>query len=126
MVSIPVRLYKAARRERMRFHHVCRRAEEVATPADERPAPEAPAPEVVARTCSMTVSEIDEAPIERTGILKGYEVEKDNYAVFEPREIAALPPPTSSDLEILAFVHLEEYALSAPKSWTWRRCSCAP
>ena len=110
MVSIPVR----------------RRAEEVATPADERPAPEAPAPEVVARTCSMTVSEIDEAPIERTGILKGYKVEKDNYAVFEPREIAALPPPTSSDLDILAFVHLEEYALSAPKSWTWRRCSCAP
>ena len=118
MVSIPVRLYKAARRERMRFHHVYRRVEEVATPADEEPepearspeapAPQAPAPEAVARTRSMTVSEIDEAPIERTGILKGYEVEKDHYAVFEPREIAALRPRTSSDLDILEFVHLEE------------------
>lgn len=42
MVSIPVRLYKAARRERIRFHHVYRPEEssEMSPPVEEADEPE--------------------------------------------------------------------------------------
>src|SRR5262245_31379904 len=102
MVSIPVRLHKAARRERIHFHHVYR---PVDTPqmgesvydseSPEAPAPkgrvqefpkptaaEAPAPEPVARVRNLPIAEVTEHPIERTQVLKGYEIERDRYVTF--------------------------------------------
>ena len=132
MVSIPVRLYKAARRERIRFHNVYR-PERVEAEPEEEPAPEparkgprlvAPAdatpveaeePDLspVERVRSMPVmapSSAGEAPapVAREQMLKAFELEKDRYVVFEPREIAALRPRTSSELAIEEFVHLAE------------------
>ncbi len=141
MVSIPVRLYKAARRERIRFHHVYRpvqeeRGQEV-EPASEpeaepelvpEPAPEprrgAPsaaaamarqeephagqAEEPVARVRNLQVADASHAPVRPQQILKGYELEKDRYVTFEPHEIAALRPRTSSELAITEFVRLKE------------------
>jgi DNA end-binding protein Ku len=130
MVSIPVRLHKAARRERIRFHHVYRPAElpdteeeaapEIEPPPEEPPKgrrlPEvpvraeaaAPAPEPVARVRNVPVDETTDARLERPQILKGFEIEKDRYVTLEPAEIAALRPRTSTEMTIAEFVRLEE------------------
>jgi DNA end-binding protein Ku len=54
------------------------------------------------------VSAGGQAPVDRSEILKGYEVAKDQYVVFEPRELAALKAQTSTELEITEFTKLEE------------------
>ena len=124
LVSIPVRLHKAARRERVRFHHVYRpelyRPEPV-EPVEEEPEPpdpsvrefprvaeENPATESVVRVRNLPVAETAEARVEAPPVLKGYEIEKDRYVTFEPREIQALRPKTSTELDIAEFVKLEE------------------
>src|ERR1051326_910510 len=87
LVSIPVRLFKAARRERIRFHHVYRPA--VNVPEDAEPAPEpevepakpsgrlreAPEPEPVMeapleRVRNRPVGEFSEAPVQQNQLLK--------------------------------------------------------
>jgi DNA end-binding protein Ku len=133
MVSIPVRLYKAARRERIRFHHVYRPAETETEPGptaetDEEPEPEPipmkpaasaamarepepqpePPAEPVARVRNLQVADTSQKPVQPQQVLKGYEVEKDRYVTFEPQEIAALRPRTSTELTITEFVHLGE------------------
>jgi DNA end-binding protein Ku len=129
MVSIPVRLYKAARRERIRFHHVYRpedryepssppNLEENETPtpaapkrntqASPAPASSPPPPETVARIRSVPVGAVSDAPLEKPQILKGLEIEKHRYVTFEPRELAALRPQTSTELSIAEFVRLQE------------------
>ncbi len=128
MVSIPVRLYKAARRERIRFHHVYRPSEipEPQAPVEEseeqppvvrstnvaefpRQAPSTSAPAYqVARVRNMPVGELSEAPIKSPDVLKGFEIEKDRYVTFEPKELAAIRPRTSTELTIGEFVRLQE------------------
>jgi DNA end-binding protein Ku len=49
-----------------------------------------------------------EAAVQPSEILKGYEVEKDEFVVLAPEEVAALRPRTSSELEITEFVRVEE------------------
>ncbi len=138
MVAIPVRLYKAARRERTRFHHVYRPAEHAPEPPPEQPSepadkrsphvvpddvvePSSPGVEPnsgeredvtpIARVHTRPVgAEQDETVLEPSRFLKGYELEKDRYAVFEPAELAALRPRTSTELNILEFVRMEEIA----------------
>jgi DNA end-binding protein Ku len=133
MVAIPVRLYKAARRERIRFHRVYRSGagsvpalpppqeagdnEEPETPlsaaevhAPERPvAAEPPSQtERVERVRNQPALSTAEGPMDRQQILKGYEIEKDRYVTFQPAEVAALRPRTSTELEIAEFVRLGE------------------
>jgi DNA end-binding protein Ku len=132
MVSIPVRLYKAARRERIRFHNVYRAERIDAEEEHEQPAaPERRGPRLVApeppavslaepndwgpvarvRHVPMTApaeSEGRAAPVAKEEILKAFELEKDRYAVFQPGEIAALRARTSSELAIKEFVRLAE------------------
>ncbi len=140
LVSVPVRLYKAARRERIRFHHVYRPApatseaegeieefvpppagrgvREVPARAQNREvAPErardaepedAPEPEPVARVHTIPIGSAPNSPIERPQILKGHEIEKGRYVTFEPSEIAALRPRTSTEIGIAEFVRLNE------------------
>src|SRR3954447_18900251 len=132
MVSIPVRLYKAARRERIRFHHVYqpeaedeaeapdpppmeppRRGPRLVAPADPTPVEPEPPPVARVRTMAMSMPAPDEPdaapePVRKQDILKAYEIEKDRYVTFQPREIAALRPRTSSELGITEFVRLAE------------------
>jgi DNA end-binding protein Ku len=135
LVSIPVKLYRAARRERVRMHYVHR--EEVSEePADERdfsdtetpvrpeerphqqfeaftsgtaarPArePEPSAP--VARVHQALVTSEDR-PIARTDLLKGYEIEPDRYVVLDPEELKGLRRRTSPTMEIVRSVKLAE------------------
>jgi DNA end-binding protein Ku len=137
MVSIPVRLYKAARRERIRFHNVYR-PERVEVEREEREEEEAPEPPrkgprlvapadptpvepveneptdlaPVARVRSMPMmapqGSEEPAPVAKEQMLKAFELEKDRYVVFDPGEIAALRPQTSSELAIEEFARLSE------------------
>src|SRR4051812_21140201 len=103
MVSVPVRLYKAARRERIKFHHVYRPLNEPAEPEadseDQAPPPAmpgrpasnvirqfpgildepTPADEVepVARVRHTPLTESLQEQVPAQSILKGYETEKD-------------------------------------------------
>jgi DNA end-binding protein Ku len=131
MVSIPVRLYKAARRERVKFHHVYRHPattepETTEPEEDDAPTPlpapkatiqELPRPvpaasaspvESVARVRNMPVSDLTQAPVTKSAVMKGFEIEKDRFVAFEPRELAALRPKTSTELSIAEFVRLAE------------------
>jgi len=129
LVSIPVRLHKAARRERVRFHHVYRPAEISEPPTaeaeiEERTPPipkgkvhELPPPvpvhsdvsaETVARVRNLPAGEFTRAPIEEQQVLKGFEIEKNRYVTFEPGELAAIRPRTSTELTIGEFVRLKE------------------
>ena len=84
LISMPVRLFSAARGSRVEFHmlhrddHV-RIKQQLYCPQDER------------------VVSSDE-------IVKGYEYEKDQYVVIEPADIKKIEPKTTKAMEILEFV----------------------
>jgi len=56
----------------------------------------------------MPATDLADERIQPSQILKGFEVERDRYAVLDPSEVAALRPRTSSEFEIGQFVHMEE------------------
>ncbi len=131
LVSIPVRLVRAARRERIQFHHVYRpdpasaeRRQRSAEP-DAEPEPDieraaeasGDAPVQRVRTTAVVTQEMvtrenDSAPfptaVQPSDILKGYEVEPNRYVTFQRQEMKALKPETSTAVEIASFIHLEE------------------
>ncbi len=88
LISVPVRLFAAARREHVSFnmlHGVCgtRIKQQLYCP-----------------TCERVV--------ERNEIVKGYEVSKDTYVVVEPDELQKIAPPSERNMNIVQFVKLDE------------------
>ena len=88
LVSVPVRLFAAARGERISFnqlHKVChsRLKQPLTCP-----------------TCNRTV--------ERSEIIKGYEYEKDQYVLFNEEELDKIEPPSARTMQILEFVKVNE------------------
>jgi DNA end-binding protein Ku len=123
LVSIPVRIYKAARRERIQFHNLYRPAgapvaeeaassrapDESALPSKVRQFPnQPPVPERVARVHQAFIGEESNIPLAKDDIFKGYEVEPDRYVVLSSSEVAALRARASTNLEIAEFVGLNE------------------
>jgi DNA end-binding protein Ku len=135
LVSIPVKLYRAARRQRVRMHYV-HRPEVTEEPEDEReisppdfptrsaeqgpqrletfsprteaewePPPEPPAP--VTRVHQALVTP-EEGPVSRADLLRGYEIEPDRYIAFDPGELKELRRKTSTTMEIVRSVKLAE------------------
>ena len=123
LISIPVKLYRAARRERVRLHYV-HTPEPVSTRHAEPPEPEsrhrafeaspepepetAPPPAPVTRVRQSLVSAGDEQPVNRADVLRGYEVEPDQYVTFDRDELKGLQRRTSPDMEIVRSVRLSE------------------
>ncbi len=66
------------------------------------------APAVVTRTRQMTVGSDDERPVARGELLRAHEVEPDRYVTFTPQELRALRVETTSEMEIVRSVRLEE------------------
>ena len=117
LVSIPVRLVKAARRERTRFRRVQRVRGEDSLADDDQDMTEvsaqptrvlefpsggknvaplpadsedrSPVEEAVVRVRNEPVSGLTEAPVRRAEIMKGYEVAGDRFVVLAPEEVAA-------------------------------------
>jgi DNA end-binding protein Ku len=134
LVSIPVRIYRAARAEKISFRQLHRTSpEEPQEPAPEpdlseaitiRPSPRgavpaiheveqeitpaAPALPLVAPIRNTPTSAEDSQPIARSEIVKGYEYQPEQYVLVSDEELRRLTPRTSSDIRILEFVHLRE------------------
>src|SRR5215471_3241853 len=134
LVSIPVKLYRAARRERVRLHYVHRPEahdpapdapisnppslttkaseqrlpESAALPPRAEPQPSTQPSAPVSRVRHALITSDDEQPINRAEALKGYEVEPDRYVVFDQEELKRLQRKTSPDMAIVRSVALAE------------------
>jgi DNA end-binding protein Ku len=88
LVSVPIRLFSAGRYSHVAFHEIH-------------------------KTCGTRVHQQlycphDERVVSRDEIAMGYEVEKDKYVLVEPEELKRLQPASSSSMEIVQFVKLDE------------------
>ncbi len=84
LVTIPVRLFSAARSETISFNLLHK---------DDH-----------SRIRQVTYCQREDKPIARTETVKGYEYEKDRYVVIEDEEIKKVAPKTARVMEILEFV----------------------
>jgi DNA end-binding protein Ku len=88
LISIPVRLFAAARGERVSFnqlHNVCH-----------------------SRLKQPLFCPVCNRNVERSEIIKGYEYDKDQYVLFTEDELDKIEPPSARVMEILEFVKLGE------------------
>ena len=88
LISIPVKLFSAARSEGVGFHMMHR--------------------ECGSRIKQQYFCPTHERPVTRDEIVKGYEYEKDRYLTIEPEEIKKIEPKTARAMEILEFVPTAE------------------
>ena len=88
LISIPVRMFAAARGERISFnqlHKVCH-----------------------SRLRQPLFCPVCNRNVERSEIVKGYEYEKDQYVLFTEEELDKVEPASAHVMEILEFVKLDE------------------
>lgn len=88
LISIPVRLFAAARSERISFNQI------------HEPCHSRIKQQIWCPTCERVV--------ERSELVKGYEAEKDNYIIVEDEELKKIAPQSQETMEIIEFVKLEE------------------
>jgi DNA end-binding protein Ku len=84
LLSLPVKLYSAARSETVSFNQLHK--------ADN------------SRVKQVLYCALEDKPITRADIVKGYEYEKDKYVVVEDEEIKKVAPKTAKTMEVLEFV----------------------
>ncbi len=88
LISVPIRLFAAARREHVSFH-------------------------MLHKVCGSRIKQQLYCPhcervVERAEIVKGYEESKDTYVVVEPEELEKIAPPSERNMDIIQFVKLQE------------------
>jgi DNA end-binding protein Ku len=88
LISVPLRLYSAARGERVSFHQI----HKVCSTRLKQ--------QLYCPTCDRTV--------ERSEIVKGHEIEKNSFVLVEDEEIKKVAPQSSDAMEILEVVKLDE------------------
>ncbi len=87
LITIPIRLFAAARTERVSFnqiHQVCG-----------------------SRIKQQTFCPVCDRVIERNELVKGYEIEKNQYVIVDDEEIKKIAPESGDTMEILEFVKAE-------------------
>lgn len=132
LISIPVRLFRAARAERVSFRRLYReepvldarplqRASNQATPepeqkalrsirAAEQPRPpvlEPPGP-ILSPVQQVSVRKGTDEVLQEKSVVKGYEYEKDRFVVVEADELKSAASKTSTQMEIQEFVKFTE------------------
>ena len=88
LISIPIRLFSAARSERIslnQLHSVCK-----------------------TRIRMPLFCPHCERQVERSEIVKGYEYDKDQYVLFNEDELDKVEPDSARSMEILEFVKVDE------------------
>ena len=88
LISMPIRMFTAARGERISFnqlHNVCH-----------------------SRLKQPLFCPVCNRNVERSEIVKGFEYEKDQYVLFSEEELDKIEPPSAHVMEILEFVKLKE------------------
>jgi DNA end-binding protein Ku len=136
LVSIPVRLFKAARSEKVRFHQLYKShpSKPEAEPVRPDPVPEQPVtrgrlrleppPAKVSNTPEVAEytrirqsafvapetgsAEAEPKPVSRKDLVKGFEYDKNRYVVLEDDDLKKITPQTATEMQILEFVKLEE------------------
>lgn len=88
LVSIPVRLYAAARSQRVNLHQL----HSVCHTRLRQP--------LYCPTCKRMV--------ERSEVIKGYEDEDGKYVLIEPEDIKKIAPPSARNMDILGFAKASE------------------
>ena len=88
LISVPIRLYSAARYFHVAFHEIHRKCG--------------------TRVHQQLYCPYDKEVVSRDEIAMGYEVEKDKYVLVEPSELKNLQPRSSTAMEIIQFVKLAE------------------
>jgi DNA end-binding protein Ku len=88
LISIPVRMFAAARGERISFNQLHK--------------------ECHSRLKQPLFCPVCNRNVERSEIAKGYEYEKDQYVLFSEEELDKIEPPSAHVMEILEFVKLNE------------------
>jgi DNA end-binding protein Ku len=136
LVSVPVRLIRAARPERVKLRQLYR-SSQIAMLGHEARSEGSPSPDVptkraeperrssaenLPRTQPEPESAVapvrrvyqdasgvqDQRPIERADLVKGYEYAKDEFVVLDEQDLRAIAPQTSTELEIADFVRFSE------------------
>lgn len=88
LITIPVRMYAAARRSRFELHQLHRKCHtRLRQP-------------LFCPTCNRTV--------DRSEVVKGFEYEEGKYALIEPEEIKKIEPRSARSMDVLAFVKSSE------------------
>lgn len=132
LVSFPVRLHIAARKERVRMHYVRRTEPREESAETEEPEPIAQPLQPIAqphpRTAQLHIAEPSsvepplavarvrqeflgadaEAPVPKQELLRGYQVAPEQYVTFSNDELRKLRPATSPDMQILRSVRLAD------------------
>jgi DNA end-binding protein Ku len=88
LISVPIRLFPAARYSHIRFHEVHRKCGN--------------------RVHQQLYCPYDEVVVPRDEIVMGYETDDGKMIIVDPQELKALAPQSSSEMEILQFVKLDE------------------
>ncbi len=88
LVSLPVKLYSAARGESVSFNQLHK--------------------EDGSRVRQVLYCAQEDKPIPRSEIVKGYEYEKDRYVIIDDEDIRKVAPKTAKLMEILEFVKDEQ------------------
>jgi DNA end-binding protein Ku len=130
LISIPVRLFRAARSERVKLRELHRFPKElplVGTPVDKNDrravtpakfnatvpirhseAPVAEPEEILKPVRHAPISQGADRILAPSAVTKGYEYAKDEYVALATDELKSLSPKTSTEMEIAEFVHLSE------------------
>ena len=88
LLSLPVRLYSAARGETVSFNQLHKTDH--------------------SRVKQQLYCALEDKPISRADVVKGYEYEKDKYVVVEDEEIKKMAPKTAKTMEVQEFVKTSE------------------
>ena len=88
LVSLPVKLFSAARAESVSFNQLH---------ASDH-----------SRVKQVLFCQAEDKPVERKDLVKGYEYEKDKYVVIDEEDIKKAAPPSSRTMEILEFVKSDQ------------------
>src|SRR5271170_3772148 len=88
LVSFPIRLFSAARSETISFNLLHK---------DDH-----------SRIRQVTFCQVEDKPVPRSELVKGYEYEKDHYVEIDDEDIKKVAPKTARVMEILEFVKSEQ------------------
>ncbi len=88
LVSLPIKLYSAARAEHVAFNQLHQPDH--------------------SRVKQVLYCALEDKPVPRSELVKGYEYEKDRYVVVEEEDIKKVQPPSARTMEILEFVKQED------------------
>src|SRR5438105_6105940 len=84
LFSLPVKLYSAARSETVSFNQLHK---------DDH-----------SRVKQVLYCQLEDKPVPRSELVKGYEYEKDKYVVIDDEDIKRVAPKTAKTMEIMEFV----------------------